>query len=154
MQKIPFSLKSSIKFFESRIFAMGRSSYTKHEYFLCRPQVLNMVGRTESTQAQGHWMSSDSVTSRLLQARFKKKYPESVTKYTHTHTQTDGTDFIPPTADSGGKHLVFRDTCITYTTSCQNTNPHHVMKHFKNNRESAHPKLGCSVLQGIRVTCM
>ena len=29
-----FSPKSFIKLFESSVFAMGRSSYTKHEYFL------------------------------------------------------------------------------------------------------------------------
>ncbi len=36
MPKIQFSPKSSITFFESRVFAMGRSSYTKQDYFLFR----------------------------------------------------------------------------------------------------------------------
>ena len=33
MLKVQFSPKTFMKFFESRVFAVGRLSYTKHEYF-------------------------------------------------------------------------------------------------------------------------
>ena len=44
--KIGFSPKHPIKSFESRVFAMGQSSYTKHEYFFFLKHVVDKKNRS------------------------------------------------------------------------------------------------------------